>query len=216
MTTAAEDGGDRRDIRQYRPWYAWVLRHTRWVQPALMWVGHFSLWLFIPYVVLSLTTDLAGRPTWLGWVALPALVLFWGSVLIDNSYHAAKLCERCMGGTPLDPEASVDKWRPALRLDHRNGLMLLILLANLIWTFGVGNLLVDGAHWAGLPRHHDTWAYLLQDLPSLVIISSYWIIQRVHRDLYPWCPWCHWGDGGDEETVPDPDPEGNGVKPAPA
>ena len=118
-----------------------------------------------------------------------------------------------MGATPLDPQAAVERWKPALKADHRNKLILLILLANFVWVFGVGNVLVDGAHWAGIPKHHDVWAYFLQDLSTLIIIPAYWLIQRVHRDLYPWCPWCHWDDGGDEEKVPDPDPEDHGVKP---
>jgi hypothetical protein len=211
MTTATAGEGDG---SQYRPWFRFLWRHTRWVPSALMWIGHYSLWLFIPYLVLSIATDAAGRPDWLSWIALPALIAFWGSVIIDNGYHSAKLCERCMGGTPLDPQAAVEKWRPALRADHRNGMILAILLANIAWTFGAGSLLVNGG--LGLPKHHDVWAYLLQDIPSLIIITSYWIIVRVHRDLYPWCPWCHWGDGGKHEAVPDPDPEDHGVKPVPA
>jgi len=214
MTAAAEDGGgDRRDYSEYRAWYAWVLRHTRWIPPVLMWIGHYALWVMPVYIVAAIAADATGRPYWSAWVGGAAIIAFWGAIIIDNSYHSAKLCERCMGATPLDPQAAVERWKPALKADHRNKLILLILLANFVWVFGVGNVLVDGAHWAGIPKHHDVWAYFLQDLSTLIIIPAYWLIQRVHRDLYPWCPWCHWDDGGDEEKVPDPDPEDHGVKP---
>jgi hypothetical protein len=208
MTTAAEDGDGRR--------YAWMRRHTGWMPGALMWTGHYALWMTIPYIVLTVISDVTGQPGWLTWVLAPAIVLFYGSVIIDSQYHHARLCGRCFAAAPLDPQAAVDKWRPVLRADHKNRMILAILGANFLWSVLIGSLLVDGVRWAGLPAHHAAWAYLLHDLPVIVIVISYWVMARKHRDLYPWCPWCHWRDGGDEEEIPDPDPEDHGVKPVPA
>lgn len=200
MTTASDD------YSRHRPWLAWVLRHTRWTRPGLMWTGHYILALLAAYAAVVLATDLAGRPDALVWTETGLWI--WALLLIITSvtYHQARLCRRCAGGTPLDPEAAVEKWRPALRLDHRNLLVLAVLLANICWQVLTGNLIVSGVHALGLPRHHDVWAYLLQDIPGLIIVGGYFAVDHIHRKLYPWCPWCHWRDGGEEETVPEPDP----------
>jgi hypothetical protein len=201
MTTAAEDGGDRRRG-------AWVRRRAEWVPGALMWTGHYALWMTIPYIVLTVISDTTGQPDWELWAAVPAIMLFYGSVLIDSQYHHARLCDRCFAAAPLDPQAAVDRWRPVLRTYHRRGVVLVFLAAAFGWSI-LSALLVTGAY-------HTAWAYLLHDLPVIVIVTSYWAMSRKHRDLYPWCPWCHWRDGGDEEKAPDPDPEDHGVKPVPA
>ena len=209
MTTAAEDGGGRRRG-------AWVRRHAGWVPGALMWTGHYALWMTIPCIVLIVISDVTGRPGWMSWVLAPALLLFYAPLIIDRQYHHARLCDRCFAATPLDTQAAVDKWRLVLRANHRGRLILAILLANLLWGILAAALLITGVRWAGLPAHHSAWAYLLQDLPVIITVASYWAMTRKHRDLYPWCPWCHWGDGGDEEKAPDSDPEDHGVKPVPA
>jgi len=202
MTTAADDNYGR-----YRAWYAWVLRHTRWLQPFLLWCGHYILWLLALYAAAVLAVDLAGRPDILTWAETGAWGVMMILVVVSMTYHQAKLCERCAGSTPLDPQAAVEKWKPALRLNHRNTLIPVILIANIAWQAAIGDLVVGGVHAWGLPRHHDIWAYLLQDIPALIILGGFFVIDWIHRNLYPWCPWCHWGGEGDAEIVPDPDPE---------
>jgi hypothetical protein len=213
MTATTGDSGHGPDYSQYRPWAAWLHRHTRWVPPALMWAGHYCLWFAIPFIVLILADDGAGRPVGLTGAVTAGWFVFIAAIITDRNYHAPRLCERCMGAAPLDPQAAVERWRPALRADHNQRLMFTLLAANLIWIIGTQNLLVNGIRAAGLPAHHDVWAYCLQDIPSLIIMVAYFIAVRIHRDLYPWCPWCHWGDGGGpEETAPVPDPEDHGAR----
>jgi hypothetical protein len=196
------------DDSQYRPWFRFVRRHVRWYPPALMRFGHYALWLVIPFMAVVIANDAAGRPGWLTWAAGGAQFGWFGALFTNVSYHAARLCERCGRATPLDPQAAVEQWKPALRLEHRQGFVLVILAANLAWTLAAGSLLVNGTHALGLPAHHVIWAYLLQDVPAVLIISGFFLVERVHRDLYPWCPWCKWGKGGPPELVPDPDPAG--------
>ena len=134
MTAATGDGGDHRDYSQYRPWFAWVLRHTRWIPPALMWAGHYFLWLSLPFAALILAGDGTGRPGWLGVLAAAGWFVWFAAVFTDIRYHAPRLCERCMGATPLDPQAAVERWRPALRANHSRWILLGLLIVNLFWT----------------------------------------------------------------------------------
>jgi hypothetical protein len=182
-----------------------------------MLAGHYALWLAIPFTALIIAADATGRPGWLTWTEAGAQAAFIAALIISFTYHDAKLCERCMAATPLDPQAAVNRWRPALRLDHTRWLLLIVLIANLAWGQLTAYLFINGVHALGLPRHHAPWAYFTQDIPMVIIIVGYWTILRVHRNLYPWCPWCKWGrGGGPQEAVPDPDPEDHGVKPVPA
>lgn len=212
MAVQETPGSGEPDFSRYRAWYAWVLKHTRWIRPALMWLGHYILWLLGAYVLLSLANDLSARPGWL----ILAVGAYWftmlGVIIFAMTYHQAKLCARCGGSTPLDPQAAVGRWKPALRLHHRQGIVMLMVLASMIWQVAVGLLLIQGVHALHLPPHHAIWAYLLQDILGFIVVFVYFTIDRVHRRLHPWCPWCHWGDGGDEEAIPAPDPEDHGVK----
>jgi hypothetical protein len=205
MTVQDAGGG------QWRPWVRFVLRHTRWLRPALMWAGHYSLWLTIPWIAVAFADDAAGRPGWLAHLALAAWGILWFTLTIDSGYHYARLCERCAAATPLDPQAAVDRWRRVLRLDHRRRFVTAIILAAFIWALGVGYMLISGVHSVGLPAHHHNWAYLLQDVPIVLLIACYFVVNRIHRALYPWCPWCRWDGGGDHEGAPDPGPEDHGV-----
>jgi len=130
MTISSAGGDD----SQYRPWFRFVRRHTRWCPPALMRLGHHALWLTVPFMALVLAADLSGRPGWLTWVTAGAQLAWFGAILTDAGYHAARLCERCMGATPLDPQAAVERWKPALRLEHRSGVLIAVLAVNLTWT----------------------------------------------------------------------------------
>lgn len=206
MTTQAVPGGDG---RQWRPWARRALR-------LAMLAGHYSLWLLLPWAGLAVARDITGRPSWMTWIETAAQVILFAALVTDRGYHHARLCERCAGATPLDPQAAVERWKPALRRDHQDWFMFRVLSAGIAWSIGTGYALVSGVPAAGLAAHRVLWAYLLQDLPVMAVVAGYYIVSRVHRNLYPWCPWCHWDHGGEHEAVPDPDPEDHGVKPGPA
>jgi hypothetical protein len=210
--TSTGDGPWGRDPSHYRPWFAWVLRRTRWVPGMIMWTGHYFPVLVIVLGITILISDAAGRPRWSLWIVYPLLVIWFANMTFGTRFHDAKLCTRCGEATPLDYQGEVEKWKPALRLEHRPWLIFAILAATITFSVAINHLLIIGIRQAGLPPHHYVWAYFLQDIPIIIAIAASYTADWQHRRLYPWCPWCHWGDGGDEEFVPDPDPEDHGVK----
>jgi len=105
-------------------------------------------------------------------------------------HHQHRLCERCATGTPLDPQATAQRWRPAFWFEHSK------------WRFVPTIVLVTflAATWEihGQPL----WFYLANSVILTGIWAGYLAIWE-HVRLQPWCPWCHWGDGGPEEVSPD-------------
>lgn len=184
MTTAQD--GPRRDNRLF------------------MWAGHYSIWLLAPAVAAFFAGYLSsgnGRHATAVSYATSAVWVAWIlSSVLDQGYHDARLCERCIAATPLDPQAAVTRWRPALRWRHSKFMLLAMLWAIVIFFT---NTIQDGVSW---------WRFLLTAAAIGALCSSTFS-EWVHRRLYPWCPFCHWGDGGDPEASPEPDPEDHGVKP---
>lgn len=158
----------------------------------LMWAGHYSAYLFLPVVAASIITSPLPAGFW-AWATLPLWIAWVFSLIIGEGYHQERLCERCIASSPLDPQAAVERWRPALRWEHDRRLKLIVMLAVLAWIVGSNLVWKHMQPW---------WVYVLSALAMLVLGGSY-IATYQHRRLYPWCPWCHWDDGGGEEISPD-------------
>lgn len=86
----------------------------------LMLVGHYSWAFLVILVALTMAAVATNRDIrWLNLVTSVAWGTWWVTLLLaDKRYHAPRLCERCIAATPLDPQASVDRWLRFLRLEH--------------------------------------------------------------------------------------------------
>jgi hypothetical protein len=156
-----------------------------------MLVGHYSWVLLVTLVALTAAADATNRGV--GWLDL-VTVIAWGTwwvslLLVDKRYHAPRLCERCIAATPLDPQASVDRWLRFLRMEHETGRWFLVMAA----VFGLDVWVDSWHHWLG-----DVTDFML-----MAVLATVYAAEYIHRRLYPWCPFCHWGDGGDHEAAPD-------------
>lgn len=158
---------------------------------ALMLTGHYS-WVFLAVLVpVSLSSVFTGQHYWeLNLAGALCMTLWFAALFVaDKGYHDARLCERCIAATPLNPQASVDRWRRFLRLEHATGTQFGVFMV----IFGLDIFLV----W----RH--SWLSNVSDVLVLVLLTLMYSGEYIHRRLYPWCPWCHWDDGGDVEVSPD-------------
>lgn len=162
-----------------------------------MWLGHHNNMLWLGFAALNVAQDALGSPdggpvTWLG-NAYTAVFLY--SLWAEFRVHNHRLCERCVASSPLDPQAAVGRWRPALRLVHARwvmGVVIAVLLARIVL----------GHVFRPVP-----WWLLATDAAVMASFGCFAVAYWAHRRLYPWCPWCHWGGGGDHEMSPDvPDP----------
>lgn len=162
---------------------------------GLMFLGHYS-WVFL---VVLVVLDVANDATLAHWPVLSRLVgvawVLWlfDLMIVDKSYHDARLCERCIAATPLNPEAAAERWDRCLQLEHSGFRMSLVLFT----VVGL-NLWIQ--------TYHDWIGYLTDALVLMSIVVVYGA-EYAHRRLYPWCPYCHWRDGGDPEYVPEHDPD---------
>ncbi len=166
----------------------------------MLWVGHYCYQIFVVVYLATFITSIPSPSTKpsLGWH------FTWGtlaSVLINAAYiglimssvfrHDTGLCERCIADMPLDGPARAEKYRRSLGTYHSIP-HLILLIAVLILFFA--------SPWLGLLRLPAIAAFMVVNIHTCVLAVR-------HRRLEPWCPWCHWGHGGDEEFVPDPDPD---------
>jgi hypothetical protein len=164
----------------------------------LMLIGHYA-WLAVAVsVIISITDDATERNvTPLVWAADAAWFAFIVAVVADFGYHTARLCERCIAGTPLDAQAAADRWKPVLRLAHARKARVAALMVLL----GV-NLTIEQVYG----KHPPGWTYAV-DAGLLLALGASFASDFRHRKLYPWCPYCHWGHGdGPREASPAPDP----------
>ena len=159
---------------------------------ALMWLGHHSVHLMVVAIGSSIAEVATGNTqNVVGVINDLAWIVWTVSLFAGWNYHDSRLCERCVAATPLDTQAAVDRWRPALRWEHRLRWRLAVLIVStalLVWT---GSF------------HPEPWWGWLAVIPAILGYSSIFISAWQHRRLYPWCPFCRWDDGGDEEVSPD-------------
>lgn len=155
---------------------------------AALLAGHFAYYLLAAALAAGVLYNILGRPGWLDWPATALWFAWYAALAAQMLYHDSHLCERCIAAAPLNPQAAVDRWKPALGQWHR-------VLANLV--FSAAALALIWVHW------HPAWLWYALNSAGLVLLAVFWLAEYQHRRLYPWCPWCHWGGGGDEELVPD-------------
>ena len=165
-----------------------------------MWAGHYSIRLMIPAVVLIVAFTVAGRPGGdngvLSWAVTAVWVAWFVTIQFDFNYHEARLCERCIAATPLDPQKAVNRWDWVLRISHSKKALITTTFAVVVWFFT--------APWVAADHH---WWGSVINVAALLVIALIVTATHVHRRLYPWCPYCRWGGRGEEEEfVPDPDP----------
>ncbi len=166
----------------------------------LMWAGHHSIRLMIPAVVLVVAFTVAGRPGGdsgpLSWVVTAVWLTWFVTIMVDFNYHEARLCERCIAATPLDPQKAVNRWDRVLRISHSKKALITMTFLVVVWFFT--------APW--ITAEHHWWGNAI-NVAALLVVAVIVTTMHVHRRLYPWCPYCRWGGrGGQEEAVPDPDP----------
>jgi len=161
----------------------------------LMLAGHYTPVAFIALAAMALADEATGRhPGLLRDITYVAGAAWLLSFYADEGYHSRGLCWRCARHAPANPDASVARWRRALWLHHKPGLVLLA------GALPVAVLLL-GSHF---PR----WLSVASDVCILVVAGSAFWSGIMHRRLRPWCPWCKpWDEGGDSEAVPDPEPD---------
>lgn len=158
----------------------------------LVRLGHYGPPVFLVFVAWSITLDCGVHPP--GALIVISAVAMIATILAQWGYHDRRLCERCIAAAPaLNPDAAVARWDPALRVCHRPKRVVATLSVLLLAG------LVASAALRGWPSG------LLNGI-TITLIGAASTAQWQHTRLQPWCPYCHWGDGGDEETVPDPDP----------
>jgi len=160
-------------------------------RPA-MWLGHYSLQLLWLAVAVTVADDATGQTSSvLEWAGVAAFTLWIVASMADGGVHRERLCERCVAATPLDPQASVGRWRRALRLHHSRKATGVMCGAVLAVSIAADSF-----------RHKPAWALAASAL-VWVALGALNVIPLQHRRLYPWCPFCHWGDGGEGEVSPD-------------
>jgi SNF family Na+-dependent transporter len=170
-----------------------------------MFAGHYASLALLATVALAVADDATGqRVTALVWTAGVAFIVCIASMFVGFGYHSARLCERCIAASPLDPQAAVDRWDLVLRFDHENGRKFLAYV--ILFAVDIAANWRDGSSWLG-PVHSNWWGYVA-DIVFVLFIGVVYGAEYRHRRLYPWCPYCHWGSGGDHEPkmVDDPDP----------
>lgn len=166
-------------------------RPERPINPRVMWLGHYSNYVLLAVLALGIAGAATGQNQGpLGDVAA-AFGVVWIAAMLASFYHNARLCERCVAASPLDPQAEVDRWRLMLRWEHLPWVQTVSALGYGVWIAFL-------FHY-----HHVPWWYWIPGAVLVPLFVSVVIADRQHRRLYPWCPWCHWGGGGDEEVAPD-------------
>jgi hypothetical protein len=173
----------------------------------MMLAGHYASLALLAAVTLIVANDATDqRYTALVWVTNIAFLACVAVMFASFGYHNARLCERCITATPLDPQAAVRRWDAALRFDHMKRLKLLAYIVLLGADIAAGWHGWSSGGW-GVGQHLHWWGDVA-DIVFVVFLGAIYGAEFRHRRLYPWCPYCHWGGGGDHEPkmvdVPDP------------
>lgn len=175
------------------------------ISELLIAIGHYAAPMAWIMYLVTVTISLA---RWWGavipfWISIPFMVSTIAA-LAAEMYHDRKLCVLDIKAGPLlDPQAAVDKHRPALKLYHR---------PRQRWTMTAVALLPLLLPWTRHLNPGTPVKILFSAMSVAAIISTLRLLRALehHRRLHPWCPWCHpRRDKDDDVVAPVPDPVGN-------
>lgn len=163
---------------------------------AAEWTGHYALPIFTACTAVYIADNCLGNPQSGVMPRLQIVTALASTAVVVGVFRYHSLCVRCMAKTPLDPEASVKRWKRALRVVHWRYLLHFVV-AGVLLLFA-GSVIKPGP-W-------PTWANAVSSVIDFITLLAFAAV-TVHQRLQPWCPWCRWGRGGDEEISPEvPDP----------
>jgi hypothetical protein len=158
-----------------------------------MMLGHYSRLVMMAAIVVTGVTVFTGGAALLS-VALACWAAYAVTARYERVAHAGMLCGRCVAATPLDPQAAITRWRPALSWFHSRWYQVDYLIFLGWWVI------------ADLLAGHLDWLSLAGDGAAYLVLTWGVLASHQHRRLHPWCPDCGWGDGGDTEGAGAPDP----------
>ncbi len=176
----------------------------------MLWLGHYFNYAMIIIMVGAVLSTLLAistphqspRDFGLNFETISKLALLaifiagiCGLLVFSLLRHDTSLCGRCLADMPLNGQAEATKHLRSLRYFHSR--TRLVAAAILLLLFVTAPL------------------YGIWQLPIVLAFATegtYYALATIrHRRVQPWCPWCHWGRGGDEEFVPEPDPDPAGT-----
>lgn len=117
------------------------------------------------------------------------------ALIITESRHDRRLCERCIADWPLNPEESVRRARRRLRAFH-----WLVERLPRRHQYALMAAIAVPYMAAGIWLSDFGFAVFSAGLYSLIGMGA--VVNRAHWKLQPWCPQCR-GGGGDTFS-PDP------------
>lgn len=165
-----------------REWWPW-LGHNAW----RLQFGVFVAWAVSLFMATSVTLLIL-------LASLPVFVVLSVAELL----HDRRLCDVCVAGWPLDPQAEVDRQRRWLHFDHRwvdapRGRVTVLCV-----VLVVASLLLAAVVFFTDQR----WPQQVYSLALYLFFGLAAYARHVHKRLQPWCPWCHRDDG--EHFHPEP------------
>jgi hypothetical protein len=180
--------------RGRRPWYADVsARLAHWA--PLLCVLLVPALLLVDIVAED---DLDARVAWSSPLLVAGIV-----VLVAQARHQWRLCVLCGAATPQDGQRSAERARPLLWVRHH---FWFLTAVSVVLVSAVRFARIMG--WMGyVPAVMAGRSMIL----VLALMAQGLLTHRVHE---PWCVYCggRWGDGGEEETAPDPGPLTTGAR----
>ena len=96
--------------------------------------------------------------------------------MFASFYHDAKLCERCVAASPLDPQAEVDRWILMLRWEHLPLAQTISVLGYGAWVFFLFFF------------HHVPGWYWIPGAVLVPLFVSVLFASRQHRQAVPVVP----------------------------
>lgn len=161
------------------------------------WLGH-NAWRLQLAVFAAWAVSLFLPPVPGVWVLLGSFAVYI-TLTIAEVAHDHKLCDACIAGWPLDPQAEVEQRRGWLRMEHRwvdarRWLIWVVAVAAMVVAVGLATLVV---------LSDQVWPQRVFSLALYVFFGLAAYARHVHKRLQPWCPWCH-RDDGDDHFHPEP------------
>jgi hypothetical protein len=152
--------------------------------------GHYSPYIFCVVLFSAVLLVRITLPIYILLGVAAVLVFLVLASLKKMRKHDRSLCERCIGGMPLNPYAAVEKHERALKLAH----------------VGHGTLLVYTLFIVGADVAFITWpsiwfygVFIIGNLQIFRLMHAH----MIHHRLQPWCGLCKNGGLKIEPKVPE-------------